>query len=40
MLDIPFVNTQMTLIWNTVKDFITFFSVVRLWMKFNTFLAL
>ena len=28
------------LVWNTVRDFITFFSFVRFCMKFNTFFTL
>ena len=30
---------QVSILWNTVRGFVTFFSFVRLCMKFNTFFA-
>ena len=30
---------QVSILWNAVRDFIIFFSFVRLYMKFNTFFA-
>ena len=26
-------------LWNAIRDFITFFTFIKLWMKFNTFFA-
>ena len=32
-------NDRGTILWNAVRDFIAFFSFIRLCMKFNTFFA-